>query len=428
MKILINTVGSRGDIQPFLALGKGLQAAGHQVALCTAQSFQPWVEEHGLAYAHMDDGFYELMQAQTGRAATESKGAAFKLVGRVKPIMQRAMADMWAAAQTLQPDALIFHPKALGSFDIAEKLRIPLLMALPLPLYTPTAAYPAPALPALPLGAWYNRASYRLLNAATAAYAGPVNEFRTRTLGLAPRPRFAGLDRDSRGAPVPVLYGYSRHVLPAPADYPPHVHVTGTWFLDRAPGWQPDPALVDFLAAGPPPVYVGFGSMGGSRAAVRAQVVLEALRQAGRRGVLASGWGGLSIGDLPPSVFLLESAPHDWLFPQMAAVVHHGGAGTVAAGLRAGKPTVVVPFLADQPFWGRVLQERGVSPAPIPQSKLTAANLAAAITEAVSDPQMRARAAALGEQIRAEDGVGNAVRVIEAAVAKQLGSRSVTHI
>jgi sterol 3beta-glucosyltransferase len=196
------------------------------------------------------------------------------------------------------------------------------------------------------------------------------------------------------------------------------VHVTGYWFLDRKTDWQPPAELVRFLEAGTPPVYVGFGSMSGTKAQERAKIVLEALDQTGQRGLLASGWGGLQAADLPDSVFMLEQVPHDWLFPQVSAVVHHGGAGTTAAGLRAGKPTLIVPFIADQPFWGKVVDEAGLGPQPIPQKKLTATTLSAAIRQMVSEDDMRRRAEAVGEKIRAEDGIGSAVQLISREVGQ----------
>jgi sterol 3beta-glucosyltransferase len=179
--------------------------------------------------------------------------------------------------------------------------------------------------------------------------------------------------------------------------------------------WTPPPALAAFLDAGPPPVYVGFGSMAGIDPAATTRIVLDAVARAGVRAVLASGWGGIAADAAPPSVFLLDDAPHDALFPRMAAVVHHGGAGTTAAGLRAGVPGVLCPFGVDQPFWGARVQALGAGPAPIPQRKLDAVRLADAIRVAVDDPTMRGVAQRIGAAIHAEDGVGAAIECIEAA-------------
>jgi sterol 3beta-glucosyltransferase len=210
-----------------------------------------------------------------------------------------------------------------------------------------------------------------------------------------------------------MLSAYSPSIIPHPTDWPATVAVTGYYFLDAQTDWQPSPALQAFLAAGAPPVYIGFGSMAGRNPEQLATLVLEALAQSGQRGLLLTGWGGLRPETVPDSVFVVNSAPHGWLFPRMAAVVHHGGAGTTAEGLRAGVPTVIVPFVFDQPFWGARVNALGLGPAPIPQKKLTADRLAHAIRVAVTDSGMRQRAKACGAAIRAENGIGNAVHFIQ---------------
>lgn len=415
MHILISTFGTHGDMQPFIALGIGLQAAGHTVTVCTSAEYQPLVEMYNLQYAFMDNTLLDL-----SRALLEGRGNTRAVMGQMGPAMQRTIEDEWRAAQAFKPDVIVYHPKMLGSYHIAEKLSIPLIMAIPLPCYTPTRAFPHPFLANVRLGGWFNQLSYRLIGLSSAMFIGMTNRFRTRMLGLQPQRRFADMLTRADGTPVPILYPYSPALLPAPPDFPAHVHVTGTWFLDRPAAWQPDSALEQFLEAGPAPVYVGFGSMSGKRAGERAQIVLKALASIGQRGLLARGWGGLNVRELPSTVHAVDAAPHDWLFPRMAAVVHHGGAGTTAAGLRAGKPTVICPFLGDQPFWGSLVHARGLGPAPLSQRQLTTPRLAAAIEEAVSNVGMQQRAAELGSQIRAEDGVAIAVDQIE-RLARGLG-------
>ena len=416
MKIFLSTMGTRGDIQPFIALGQGLQAAGHQVALCTAEGYRSFVEEHGVPYAYMANEFLEIIQSQTGQAAMESKRGVLEIYRQIGPIIRRSLEDEWRAVQAFQPDAIVYHPKMLGSYHIAEKLQIPAWLSLALPFQTPTRAFPNPMFTGVKLGGWFNQFSYRLMDLAGVMYGGITNDFRVQSLGLGAKGRFGSTMRKTNGEPVPVLYAYSPHLVPRPADFPPEVQVTGFWFLEHTPPWQPPPALLAFLEAGPPPVYVGFGSMSGKYGAERGKVVVEALQKSGHRGLLASGWGGLQTNELPENIFLIDAAPHDWLFPRVAAVVHHGGSGTTAAGLRAGKPTLICPFIADQPFWGKVVYEAGAGPQPIPQRKLTVDGLAAAMTTAVTDPAMQQRAAALGSQIRAEAGVAGAVALLQAAV------------
>lgn len=413
MRTLILTVGSRGDVQPYVALGAGLQSAGHSVTLATLEAFAPLVAARGLAFYPIRGEFLELLQTPAGKAALVGKGNPLALLRQVTPMLRRILDDALAASEGA--DLVIYHPKAMAGYSIAERHSIPAVLALPLPLFSPTAAFPSPILPVASLGPLLNRLSHRTMVALTSASVrGVVSRWRKEALGLPPV-------RDEltlRGRPVLRLYGYSPAVVPTPPDWDSSSLASGYWFLDRPAGWAPPESLRAFLSDGPPPVYVGFGSMPTQDAARTTATVLEALARSGQRGVLATGWGGLAATDLPPGVFLLDEAPHDWLFPQMAAVVHHGGAGTTAAGLRAGVPTVICPFFGDQPFWGRRVAALGAGPQPIPQRRLTAEALSAAIAAAVGDPQLRERAAALGKAINAEEGISRAVAAIEAYAAR----------
>ena len=207
---------------------------------------------------------------------------------------------------------------------------------------------------------------------------------------------------------LPVAYGFSPAVLPRPRNWREWIQVTGYWFLPEAE-WTPPAALADFLAAGKPPVYVGFGSMADRDPQRLTGIILDALQRSEQRAVIQAGWGGLQPGDLPETAFPLDPAPHNWLFPRVAAVIHHGGAGTTASALRAGVPSIVVPFFGDQFFWGQTVARLGVSPGVLDRRKLSVERLADFIRAAVQDPELRSRAAALGERIRAEAGVEQAV-------------------
>ena len=237
-----------------------------------------------------------------------------------------------------------------------------------------------------------------------------VNRWRTRELNLPPLPAL-GDPRARRGGATH-LFGFSPSVVPRPADWGGALHITGYWFLDRET-WQPDERLARFLADGEPPVCVGFGSMIDARGGELSEVVMAALKLTGRRAVLVRGWGGAARTE--GDVLVIESAPYAWLYPRVRVAVHHGGTGTVAEALRAGVFQVTVPFFGEQRFWGRRLRELGVAPAPIPRERLCARRLANAIDRAATEPRTRARAAALGERVRGEDGVARAVELIERA-------------
>lgn len=428
MRILILTVGSRGDVQPYVALGKGLLAAGHDVTLCTSESFQPFVEEHGLAYAYMNDGFVQFMSTDLSREAMEQMSSVRGLIRYAPKLWQQSQTlqhdlirDAWSAAQSVRPDLILYHSKMYIAPHIAERLQVPVALPFVIPMSAPTAAFPSPGLPAVtglpdPIEAVYNRLTYHLVGGLT--HLGTRRFVRSwrESVGLSPSPTHTSLYRQFDGQPVPVLYGLSRHLVPRPPDWPEHVQITGTWKLNRETSaeetWA-SPDLARFLDAGPAPVYVGFGSMSGRAPDELAETVIQALRMANVRGVLSSGWGGLEASDVPDFVTVVGNVPHDKLFPRMAAVVHHGGAGTTAAGLRAGCPTVICPFIADQPFWGRRVHEQGAGPKPIRQPELTVSNLARAIRQAAQDRGMQRAAKRIGRGMQEEDGVARAVHLIE---------------
>lgn len=420
MRVLILTYGSRGDVQPYVALGRGLAAAGHAAILAASARFEGFVRENGLDFAPLDDGLLSLIDTEQGKEMLENTRGAFGalrrtlgMAGRLREMNARLLRDSWAAAEAVRPDLIVFHVKGYGGPHIAEKLGIPAVFAPTIPIFVPTAAFPALGFP--DLGGWWNRRSYGFIRALIRlSMSRSVRAWRAEH-GL-PRLRSLDLTRAADGSAIPVLHPISRHVISEPADWPESAHMTGFWFLDAPEGWAAPPALEAFLAAGPPPVYVGFGSMAGRDPERLAGIVVEALSRSGTRGVLATGWGGLRAAtDMPGHVFVIDQAPHEALFPRMAAVVHHGGAGTTAAGLRAGRLSIVVPFFGDQPFWGARIAALGAGPAPIPAKKLTAAALAEAIREATDNPEMRRAAETLGEKIRAENGVAEAVRLIEAS-------------
>ena len=428
LKVLLVTIGSRGDIQPYVALGKGLVAAGHEVTLCTSAAFADFVRAHGLSYGHMGNGFVELMTSLEGRAGLERMGSlvgalrtVVRLARRVGPLQQEMLEDAWRVATGFRPDLVIVHPKLPGVVDMADALDVPAVVAPLFPQLVPTSAFPALGFPDLRLGAGYGRQTYRLVEAVTQRVAGGAIRAWRSSNGLGPRPPQLGLSTDRHGAPRPMLHGFSAVLCPRPDDWPACATVTGAWGLETARAWQPPAALLQFLDAGAPPVYIGFGSMAGRRPERPTSIVLEALARTGQRGILATGWGGLAGHAPPEGVFAVAEVPHEWLFPRVAAVVHHGGAGTTTAGLLAGRPTVVCPFFGDQPFWGRRVHALGAGPAPIPQRRLSAPRLAEAIAMAVSDPDMRHAARKIQAPLQAERGIETAVAQIEAIHARHAG-------
>lgn len=418
MRIMVLALGSRGDVQPYLALARGLRHIGHEVLLAATPTYASLAHLHGVPFAPVGPDWRTLLTqphvqtiVETGRWLRALPGLARMLRTAIDCMLH----DAWFVAQdTRALVATVIGP--LGA-SLAEGLGIPYIEAAMQPL-TPTAAFASPASPTgSSLGPAGNRLTHLLLEQLFwQLYRGQINQFRRAVLGLTPYPLFGPMEA-IRKAGVPRLYAFSPHVVPRPADWLATTEVTGYWFLPPSPGWRPTPALQAFLDAGPPPVYVGFGSMVTRDAAATRALVLQALALSGQRGLLAPGWGGLSLGKtLPSSVAMVDEAPHTWLFPRMGAVVHHGGAGTTGAGLCAGVPSIIVPHLFDQAFWGARVAALGAGPLPVPRAQLTAERLAEAITAAVERPQLRAGATAVGEMIQAERGVANAIDSLHRAV------------
>ena len=328
-------------------------------------------------------------------------------------MLQQTLMDSWEAAKAVGPDIMILGSKGGLAEPIAEKLGIPVIMAMPFPQIVPTAETPSIGFPHLNIGGWYNFLTYKVVNLIASLYGGVLNEFRQNILSLDKKPRSVGLMQRADGQPIPQLHCFSKHVMPRPNDWPDYAYVNGYWFLNRLDGWKPPAELEAFLYDGEAPVYVGFGSMAGKNPKRLTDVVIEALQQANVRGIIATGWGGIDADKLPDSIFKIDDGPHDWLFPRVAAVVHHGGAGTTGAGLRAGRPTIICPFIGDQSFWGQRVHSLGVGCKPIPKKKLTVMKLADAIQEVIQNKTIRQNADALGEKIRDEDGIANAITTIE---------------
>ena len=420
MHITILTIGSRGDVQPFIALGQGLQRAGHKVKLATHANFESMTRNYGLDFSLIEGDVQANMLAESGQKMLDAGGNIFTFMRRygqmLAPMAERALVDSWAACQGT--DAIIAHGAAFWGYDIAQKLGVPFYLAGLQP-FSPNRDFPHPMMPpALRLGGLVNQLTYLLMwQLFWQLFRKPINQWRGNTLNL---PTWEQNPfGDGRWQQVPILYGYSPTVIPKPRDWTEQLHVTGYWFLDSPPDFSPPPELVDFLEAGKPPVYIGFGSMTGRNPELMTEIALSALAKTKQRGILLTGWGGISNADLPDSVFKIDSIPHNWLFPQMAAIVHHGGAGTTAAALRAGVPNIVIPFIVDQPFWGHHVAQLGVGPKPIPKKKLTVERLAAAIRTAVEDQTMGQRAAVLGQKIRSEDGIGQAVKAFHQHLSPQ---------
>lgn len=442
LNLVIQIVGSRGDVQPFVALGKVLKDTyGHRVRIATHATFQKFVEENGLEFFCIGGDPAELMAfmvknpglmpgidaLKSGEITKRRKGIEQIVLGCWRSCIEAGnglgppvetdlsnepIGDDYSLPgnpddKPFVADAIIANPPSFGHIHIAEKMGIPLHMMFTMP-WSPTRAFPHPLANIQSTDTddvMTNFVSYALVEMMTWQGLGDViNRFRTKVLDLEPLSLIWAPGLLSR-LRVPTTYCWSPALIPKPNDWGREISIPGFYFLDLATSYTPEPELAAFLESGPPPVYIGFGSIVVDDPNKLTRMIFDAVTQAGVRALVSKGWGGIgadSVG-IPEGVFMLGNCPHDWLFKKVSCVVHHGGAGTSAAGIKTGTPTVIVPFFGDQPFWGAMIAKAGAGPAPIPYKQLTAEKLAEAITSALR-PETQARAKELGEKIRQEKG------------------------
>jgi sterol 3beta-glucosyltransferase len=410
MKITILTYGSRGDIQPFIALARGLQKNGHQVKLAAPHRFADFVAGHGVSFVPLAGDPEEI-----SRRFTDAGNNALKVVRTIREYVTSIAPDVSRDAFAACDDAdLIVHSFLFttGGHSLAYVRGIPDVSIQTFPIFAPTRAYPPVALSSLPTGAL----SYfgHWLNTQVFWYGGNsgYNQQRKQHPDLFSFDLFWPFDEKPPRPATPLLFAVSPTVLPPARDSATRANVVGYFFLDSPSDYQPPAELTRFLEAGPAPICVTFGSMIHRASDRIADFVLRAIRITGQRAIILTGWDGWKGRDSSDDVLFIESAPHDWLLPHCKAVIHHGGAGTTAAGLRAGIPNIVIPFAGDQAFWGKRVHAIGAGPRPINVKSLTAARLAFALAEAEEDA-LRNRAQLTGRAIQAEDGVEDAIRVIQ---------------
>ncbi|KUJ14792.1 sterol 3-beta-glucosyltransferase [Mollisia scopiformis] len=414
LKITCLTIGSRGDVQPYIALCKGLIAEGHRPRIATHREFQGWVESHGIEFKPVEGDPAELMRicVENGMFTYSFlREASSKFRGWINELLTSG----WEACQG--SDLLIESPSAMGGIHIAEALQIPYFRAFSMP-WTRTRAYPhAFAVPDHKMGGAYNYITYVMFdNVFWKGIAGQVNRWRRKELGL----QATSLEKMQPNK-VPFLYNFSPAVVVPPLDYSDWIRVTGYWFLDEGGDWSPPQELTDFIKKarndGKKIVYVGFGSIVVNDSAAMTETIVKSVLKADVRCILSKGWSDrLDKKDaaavevpLPPEIHQIKSAPHDWLFKQIDAAAHHGGAGTTGASLRAGIPTIIKPFFGDQYFSGSRVEDLGVG---IFLRKLNISSFARALWESCNSQRMIIKAKVLGETIRKEHGVDTAIQCI----------------
>jgi sterol 3beta-glucosyltransferase len=421
MRISILGIGSRGDIQPSLALAQSLARRGHLVRVIAHPCFADLAAGRGFDFmplTTMEGGGYAGLRRR--KAFAKSLQTINEFWDAIEPA-KRYYLEWSRQCRDLAVGSDCVIGTVLATFlasTMGKHWKIPFVPAFFQPML-PSRAFPSIFLSNLPfeLPGFCNRLSHQVMNQILWSVLRPFVAQSLRDVWRDNETPWRSPIRSTHDLQRPTLMAFSRYVIPPPDDWDPSIEITGNWFLERPAGWQPPYDLATFIEDGPAPVYVGFGSMIFKDPVKTASIVLSAIVKTGCRAIISAGWGSLRPSELPPGVFAIDDVPHDWLFPRMASIVHHGGAGTTAAALRAGRPSVVIPFIADQPYWASRLRDLGVAPPAVPYGELNDGVLAQALRRSLNDQEIRMKAARLGKLIETENGVERGADLVERSMS-----------
>jgi sterol 3beta-glucosyltransferase len=416
MRLTMISIGSTGDVRPYVILGQELVRRGHEVRIASFSPFENMVKDAGLDFYPLAGDVVKFM-ASIMKPGTNGITYLQKVQNAIRDVAGPLLNNMQTACKGAEAIITTFFGSSM--YSIAEKNHVPCIQTQYYPMdYNDVV--PISSAPGLKAGKAWNKMTYKvgylLINSLEHRYlTGWRREQGMRVRKIRPRP-----DYTVNGHQIPVLYAVSPLMMPRPLSWNEHIHMTGFWMDPKAPEYTPDPKLSAFLAAGEKPVYIGFGSMVSGDMGKTLSIVLEAVEQAGIRAILQKGWGGAEITAPSSRVYVADFIPHEWLFEQVAAVTHHGGAGTTAAGLKAGKPTLVIPFGGDQPFWGMRVRALGLGPKPIRREFLTAERLTKALIDLTQTKSYCVAAKELGMRLREENGTKIAADIIEEEIQRWL--------
>lgn len=414
MRITMICIGSTGDVRPYIVLGRELKARGHDISICAFSDFEAAVLKEGFRFKPVAGDVKNLM----GNLMNGSTGVGFlkqvhdSLIDCIDPFLT----DIEAACEDC--DAIIGTYFGQVFQSLAEMHHIPYIQTHYFPM-DKNPETPITSAPGQHAGKVWNLASYQVGHLVVSAMEKYyLSDWREKH-GMTPRKLKTTPDYQLNGHTIPVLYAMSPLVMPRPATWGENIHMTGYWLDNSCSDYEPTPALKAFLEAGEKPIYVGFGSMVSGDMGETLGMVLDAVEQSGVRAVLSTGWGGVKIPERE-DIFVADFVPHDWLFRHVSAVVHHGGAGTTAAGIQAGLPSLIIPFGGDQPFWAGRVQELGIGPKAIPRDKLSVSRLTKAFVDLTTTKKYRVAAHELGERLVLENGAVIAANIIEHELRKWL--------
>lgn len=416
MKIHILAIGGRGDVEPLLILGEKLVESGYTVRIITHPDFTQLAESYSLEYSTISSGIRELFQGEYGSGTYSTRTNYFrswfnfyKMFGEILFISAK---DSWelcgdAGLIIYSPPCLYFAPQ------IAEKLGIPSIPVFFQPFH-PTRDFPHYISPVRRnISPLFNLLTHKVADIVMwFPYLRIINRFRKECLNLPPYSYFEDYISRWRRESSPFIYAFSRFVVPRPHDWHSNAKITGYFFRDNT-DYEPGEDLAEFISSGEKPLFVGFSSTVVHEPETISSILIETFKRLDRKVVLATGWGGLQEIEFPDNFFKIPSVPHSWLFPKMSLLIHHGGAGTTGAALRSGVPSVVIPFAADQHFWGKKVEKAGCGPAPLQARDLSPEKLYNTVSHVLNNDSFYQKAREMSSRIKTENGTENAVRLIE---------------
>ena len=404
MKIALLTLGTRGDVQPFAVLGKKLRQRGHEVTLATAGNFASFIQTYDLPFVAVNADFQEILNSPEGKKMMSNPFSARKHLSRlIYPMMQDALSKFYKIA--IENDRVLFHVKAMTDC-FAEHLPGKLIRTNIVPAIEPTREFVNPIISFMGLPSFLNRFSYKLSEWGMKMMSKPINSFR----------KSVGIDTKYKKLRLPSIYGISPFFLNQPMDFPRDSYFTGFWFDESGP--ELDKEIIDFLDAGDPPLLITFGSMPFESKMNLYKSLDQLTKELDVRLIVIKGWGLSSAEEFTSNtnIKVVSSAPYEKLFPHVKAIIHHGGIGTIAACIKAGKPFATCPVLyplGDQHFWGTVAFTKGIGLKPLPLKNIDTTILTQAAKELLRNGKLHTMSRLMMEKIKLENGTDNAADLVE---------------